>query len=274
MKRFSAEPSCSTAIPAAIAPMTTGLCCATCDIKFTKQSNLKRHVETKHTDQTTPEAVAKRLKVKEYRKKNRHKRRATDSVYREKQNQISRTNRMNKNACKGTEDGDHAGVSNDVKAKDESMLVETEAEKKDGVAWMPTDIVHTPQPPDTPEIGDLVVVGDVLVDKNDAPEIGDLVVVGDVLVDYGHMGSGVGIVDNSIDKNDAPEMRDEENVRGGGVVGGRVNKTRKKENPTRLPLRVETTALTTANVISFFTPRYNTPRSKAQRVASPRPSVI
>jgi uncharacterized C2H2 Zn-finger protein len=47
-----------------------GVVCETCGSAFAKQSNLTRHVETKHTDQTTPEAAAKRLKLKEYRKIN------------------------------------------------------------------------------------------------------------------------------------------------------------------------------------------------------------
>jgi hypothetical protein len=59
-----------------------------------------------------------------------------------------------------------------------------------------------------------------------------------------------------------------------GGVGGRVKKARKKDKPTGVLLRVETTPLTTANVISFFTPKYNTPRSRAQRAANPRPSAI
>jgi hypothetical protein len=53
-----------------------------------------------------------------------------------------------------------------------------------------------------------------------------------------------------------------------------VKKTRKKDKTTGVLLRVETTALTTANVTSFFTPKYDAPRSKEQRAANPRPSAI
>jgi hypothetical protein len=127
--------------------------CGTCGSEFTKQSNLNRHKETKHTDQSTPEAVAKRFKLNEYRKNTRCERRANDPVYREKEKQISQTNRMNKKACQVAEDGGHTGgVSNDVKAKDESISVEAEADKKDGVEkkgdgmWIPTDVVRTLHP--------------------------------------------------------------------------------------------------------------------------------
>jgi hypothetical protein len=52
--------------------------CGTCRSEFTSQSNLNRHVETKHTDQNTPEAVAKRLKLHECRNNTRRERRAND----------------------------------------------------------------------------------------------------------------------------------------------------------------------------------------------------
>jgi hypothetical protein len=211
MKRVVIGPASSTTVPSAVAPKTD-VVCATCGSEFAKQSNLKRHVETKHTDQTTPEAVAKRLEVKEYHKKNRRKRRLTDSVYREKEKQISRKNRINKNVCQVAEDNDHT-VSNGVKSTDVSMLVETEAdEEKGGV--MPTDIVHTLQAPHT-----------------------------------------------------VPKII--------GEVGERVKKARKNDkNPTGVPGRVETTVLTTANVTSFFTAKYEKPRTRAQRAANPRPSAI
>jgi hypothetical protein len=67
--------------------------CGICGSEFTSQSNLNRHVETKHTDQNTPEAVAKRLKLNEYRKNTRRKR-ADDPVYREKMQQVDRAYKM------------------------------------------------------------------------------------------------------------------------------------------------------------------------------------
>jgi uncharacterized C2H2 Zn-finger protein len=82
--------------------------CETCGSGFAKQSNLKRHVETKHTDQTTPEAAAKRLKLKEYQKTTRSKRRATDPVYREKMQKINQTYKMRVKArVEAAEDGEH-----------------------------------------------------------------------------------------------------------------------------------------------------------------------
>ena len=59
-----------------------------------------------------------------------------------------------------------------------------------------------------------------------------------------------------------------------GGVGERVTTPHKKAKTTGVLLRVETTALTTENVISFFTPKYDAPRSKAERAANPRPSAI
>jgi uncharacterized C2H2 Zn-finger protein len=132
--------------------------CTKCGNVFTNQSNLNRHMESTHTDQNTPEAVAKRLKLKDYRNNTRRERRANDPVYREKQRQISHLNRMNKKACQVADDGAHmGGVSNDVKAKDESIAFETEkkdeVEKKGDGVWTPTDVVHTLQHlPATPMI--------------------------------------------------------------------------------------------------------------------------
>jgi len=199
--------------------------CGTCGKKFTRQRNLRDHEETQHKN--TSEAVAKHLKRTTSCNTRRRERRANDPIYEEKERQISQTNRMNKKACQVAEDGDHTGgVSNDIKAKDVSIPVETEAEKKDEVEkkgdgmWIPTDVVRTLHPLPT------------------APMI-------------------VGVVDE--DSADA---------------GERVKKARKKDKTKGAPGRLETTALTTENVISFFTPKYDAPRSKEQRAANPRPSAI
>jgi len=174
--------------------------CGTCGKKFTRQRNLRRHEETQHPDQKTPETIAKRLKRTTSCNTRRCERRVDDPIYREKQRQISQTNRMNKKACQVAKDGGHTeGVSNDVKANDESIPVEAEAEKK---------------------------------------------------------GDGV---------------RDGDRV---GGAGERVKKAHKKDKTKGVPGRLETTALTTANVISFFTPKYDAPRSKEQRAANPRPYAI
>jgi hypothetical protein len=209
-----------------------GVVCETCGSGFAKQSNLKRHVETKHTDQTTPEAVAKRLSLKEYQKTTRSKRRATDPVYREKQQKINQTYKMRAKAriaC--AVDGADAAASSATEAeKNAEAEKKAEAEKETGPCevtrggvWIPTDVVPTLQPPPT------------------APKI--------------------------------VEVLDEDGA-GVGGAGKPVKKTRKKDNPKGALFHVKTTALTTANVTSFFTPKYDAPRSKEQRAANPRPSEI
>jgi len=232
--------------------------CGTCGSEFTKQSNLNRHKETKHADQSTPEAVAKRFKLKEYRKNTRRKR-ANDPVYREKMQQVDRTYRMNKKACQAAEDGAHTGgVSNDVKAKDESIPVETEAEKKDEVEkkgdgmWIPTDVVRKDES---------IRVETEAEKKDEVEKKGDgMWIPTDVVRTLHPLPTApmiVGVVDeDSVD------------------AGERVKKARKKDTTKGVPGRLETTALTTANVISFFTPKYDAPRSKEQRAANPRPSAI
>jgi hypothetical protein len=172
--------------------------CGTCGSEFTNQSNLNRHVETKHNDQNTTEAVAKRLKLKEYRKKTRRKR-ANDPVYREKMQQVDRTYKMQvkariKACVAGGADADASSAS----------------------------------------------INEPSTDAHDPPA-------------------------------DAHEPPTDAHRQGGG---SRVKKARKKDKTTGVLLRVETTALTTANVRSFFAPKYDAPRSKEQRAANPRPSAI
>ena len=197
--------------------------CGTCGKEFSRHGNLRIHEETQHTNQNTPEAVAKRRKRTTYCNTRRRERRANDPVYRENEKQMSRTNRLSKTACQVSEDGDHTGVvSNDVQTKDVSIPVETEAEKEDEAEN---------------EVG---AEKEVEAEKKDEAE---------------KKGDG---------------------VRDGDRVGGadeRVKKAHKKDKTTGV-LRVETTVLTTANVTSFFAPTYSAPRSKEQRVANPRPSVI
>jgi uncharacterized C2H2 Zn-finger protein len=326
--------------------------CTTCGNVFTNQSNLNRHVGTKHRDQDTPEAVAKRLKLKEYRK-NTRRNRANDPEYREKMRLVDRKYKLKvkariKASAAGDVDTDASinELSADANASSTSInepsTLETEntaeaeltdqvreenvhlrktifdltqaleqkhqkltqaeaenkaeAEKKNGggmwmptyVApntkympwevthggmWNPTDVVPTLQPPSTaPTImavldEDRVGVGGVgnSIDKNKTPTIRD------------EDGVGVGGVGNSIDKNKPPKMGYVNGVRDCDCVGGVeecVKKSRKKDKTTGVLLRVETTVLTTANVTSFFAPKYGAPRSKEQRVANPRPSVI
>ena len=82
--------------------------CGTCGKTFTRERNLRRHEETQHPDQNTPEAAVKRLKDTTSCNTRRRERRVDDPVYREKQRQKSQTNRMNKKARVGAaEDGEH-----------------------------------------------------------------------------------------------------------------------------------------------------------------------
>jgi len=100
--------------------------CATCGSGFANQANLRRHEETKHTH-NTPEAVAKRLQLKEYRKTNGRERRKNDRVYREKLQQTCRTYKMKRKAREAAQGGGHAGgLSNDAKPKDVSISVDTQ----------------------------------------------------------------------------------------------------------------------------------------------------
>jgi hypothetical protein len=99
--------------------------CSNCGSGFANQANLMRHEETKHADQTTPESVAKRLQLKEYRKTNGRERRKNDHVYREKMQQTCRTYRMKRKAREAAEGCGHAGgLSNVLKPNEVSISVD------------------------------------------------------------------------------------------------------------------------------------------------------
>ena len=167
--------------------------CANCGSGFANQANLRRHEETKHTDQNTPESVAKRLQLKEYRKTNRCERRENDHVYREKLQQKNRTYRLQRKAREATEGGGHVGgLSNDVKSKDVSVSIDI-----------------TEDPP--------------LHEESD------------------HVLGASSSVEN-------PDTTDETK----GVF----------------------TVLTTENITEFFTPKWSAPRTKEQRLAAPRSTVL
>jgi hypothetical protein len=171
--------------------------CGTCDKQFANQANLNRHEELKHTDQNTPEAVAKCLQLKEYRKINRRERRVNDPVYREKVQQTNRAYKLKIKTRGAAEDGDHAGdVSNDVKPKD----------------------------------------GSVSVDVSEVTQL---------------------------DEDDG-RMCD---------VSKRA-KTHHKGGKTTDGLHVTTMALTNENIAEFFLPRWSAPRTRVQRLAAPRSSVV
>jgi hypothetical protein len=185
-----------------------GVICGDCGSAFSRQSNLNRHVETKHADQTTDEAVAGRLKLNNYQKTTRCKRRKTDPVYREKMRMTNQTYRVQVKARKNAE------TSKNTEDAEKNTEDDAEVEKGTGPCEVTPDVV--PPPPTAED-------------------------------------DGVGV---------------------GGAAGKPVKKSRKNDNPKGAPLRVTTTVLTTANVTNFFAPKYDTPRSKAQRTANPRSSVI
>jgi hypothetical protein len=207
--------------------------CVICHRKFTNKANLNRHTETNHKDQNTPEAVAKRQKLKDYRRNNRRDRRANDPVYREKMQQADRKYKMKVkariSACAT------GGVDTSI---NEPFI---DARKP------PTDTHEPPTDAHEPPTDAHEPATDTHEPATDAHESST----------YAHESS-----------TDAHES---DNRQGGS---SRVKKARKKDKTKGVPWRVETTALTTANIISFFTPKYDAPRSKEQRVANPRPSAI
>ncbi|KAJ1466156.1 hypothetical protein T484DRAFT_3634426 [Cryptophyta sp. CCMP2293] len=198
MDQDVAEDESVMGVQAPVASSRKKVTCATCGSGFSKQANLKRHVEKVHSDQTTPEAVAKRLELQEYLNTNRRERRANDRVYREKMQQVDRTNRAKKKARVPAAAG---GTDADASINEPSADADASSAS-----------INEP--------------------SADAPE---------------------------------PDNRRE--------GGGRVKPPRAHTNA--LPaapgvFRVTTTALTTANVTGFFSPKYSAPRSKEQRLAAPR----
>jgi hypothetical protein len=96
--------------------------CETCGCELSQQSNLTRHIETKHPDLVTPDAVDRRLKLKESRNTGRRKRRLADPVFRENERQQNQTNRMNKK-------NKNAHIAGDADASTADTSTATEAEK-------------------------------------------------------------------------------------------------------------------------------------------------
>ena len=194
------------------------VCCETCGKDFANKSNLNRHVATDHIDQTTTEAISKRLERNTYCNTRRRKRSANDPLYREKEKQISRTNRIKKKA-RNASGGDGSGVdSNDVEAKDVSISS--------------IDLIE-------------------VLDED---------------------GVGVGAVRNHVQTKDTSVSVEVSKVpQSAGML---VKKPNEKAKTMNGPHHAKTMPLTTANVNSFFEPKYAAARSKAERLAAPRSSVI
>ena len=167
--------------------------CTNCKSGFANQANLKRHEETKHADQNTPEAITKRLQLKEYRKVNTRERRKHDHVYRAKMKQTHRTYRLQKKSRGAVENDDHVdSVDKDVTSKDIPPEVDTQLHEES---------------------------------------------------------------DHSLGSD------------------SHVKKAHTNDK-TRGVFHVTTTALTDENIKAFFSPKYNTPRTKEERKSAPRNSVV
>jgi hypothetical protein len=102
--------------------------CKTCGRGFGRERNLRIHeaVHDEHAAQDTTEAIAKRLKYNTDHNTSRRTLRTNDPIYREKQRQISMTNRVKKKASEADKEN-HAepkDVSIQVEPKDVSIQVE------------------------------------------------------------------------------------------------------------------------------------------------------
>ena len=96
--------------------------CKTCGRGFGRERNLRIHeaVHDEHAAQDTTEAIAKRLKYNTDHNTSRRTLRTNDPIYREKQRQISMTNRIKKKASE-------ADKENHVEPKDVSIQVDDES---------------------------------------------------------------------------------------------------------------------------------------------------
>ena len=220
IRRFNPPNPMSTTQNDSASSQTNKVHCKTCGSGFARERNLRIH-EAMHDNiepntKNTPQAIAKRLKCNTDHNTNRWKLRKNDPVYREKERQISITNRMNKKAAK----------VNDVEPKDVSTSTDVELDD-----------------PSTPI--------DVGSHDSSTP------------IDVEFMSSCVILCEDTR----LPEKD------GGGGSSRRVKKPRILDSP-KDGLRVQTTALTTQNVMTFFAPKWSAPRSRAQRLADPRHSAI
>ena len=120
IRRFNPPNPMSTTQNHSASSQTNKVHCKTCGSGFARERNLRIH-EAMHDNiepdtKNTPQAIAKRLKCNTDHNTNRWKLRTNDPIYREKERQISRTNRMNKKAAK----------VNDVEPKDVSTPVDVD----------------------------------------------------------------------------------------------------------------------------------------------------
>ena len=158
--------------------------CQICGKDFSRTGSLRVHEETKHADQNTPEAIAKRLKHNTYHNNRNRDRLASDPIYREKKKQLCRAYRLKKKTHKAAEDGGNVIEVIQEDASEDSDLA-------DG------NVIEVIQE-DASEDSDLA---DGLTDdtqsKDMVSSVGDVVVVDD---DSGHVG-GVSKQEKKSDMN-------------------------------------------------------------------------
>jgi hypothetical protein len=140
--------------------------CHICGKDFSGPKSLRVHDNTKHTDQSTPEAIARRLKHNTDTSRRRRERRATDPIYREKMQTNNRIERSNKNARKAAEDGGHVGgVADvdemDVHISDDDNVIEVIQEDASEDSDLADGLRDDTQSKDVvSSVGDVVVVDD------------------------------------------------------------------------------------------------------------------
>jgi hypothetical protein len=121
--------------------------CHICGKDFSRTGSLRVHEETKHADQNTPEAIAKRLKHNTYHNNRNRDRLASDPIYREKKKQLCRAYRLQKKTHKAAEDGGNVIEVIQEDASEDSDLADgltDDTQSKDVVS----------------SVGDVVVVDD------------------------------------------------------------------------------------------------------------------
>jgi hypothetical protein len=218
--------------------------CQICGKDFSRTGSLRVHEETKHADQNTPEAIAKRLKHNTYHKNRNRDRLASDPIYQEKKKQLCRAYRLKKKTHKAAlADGNVIEVIQEDASEDSDLA--------DG------NVIEVIQE-DASEDSDLADGNVIEVIQEDASEDSDLA---DGLTDDTQSKDMVSSVGDVVVVDDDS-----------GHVGG-VSKQEKKSDMNRKTtgvLHATTMLLTAVNVSEFFEPKYPVPRSKAQRLLEPR----
>jgi hypothetical protein len=226
--------------------------CKTCGRGFGRERNLRIHeaVHDEHAAQDTTEAIAKRLKYNTDHNTSRRTLRTNDPIYREKQRQISMTNRIKKKASE-------ADKENHVEPKDVSIQVDDESNDISSEDTLSEDaLLHE-------DGGGAIQVDDESNDISSEDTLSE-----DTLL-HEDGGGAIQVDDESNDISNEATLLHED----GGGTSRHVKKTH-RDDAGKGVFRVTTTALTNQNVQAFFAPKWSAPRSKEQRKIAPRPSAI